>query len=163
MPRWPKQKTRLGMDRYGRTPIWYHAMNGDLDAVRSEIAGGADPNFGDDVNYSPLHAAVQEGRIEVIRFLLESGADPNKVDNHGNGPLWTAILTAPKELRVQIIILMLDAGADPDNRNRYDRSPREAANVIAHGLEVPFANAERHDSTSDSADPTSPKTHSGEV
>jgi ankyrin repeat protein len=137
------------MDRYGRTLLWQYAAEGNLTAVRSEIASGADPNFGDDVNYSPLHVAVQNGRIEVIRFLLESGADPNKTDKHGNSPLWTAILSAPKELKVSIISQLLNEGADPDHKNLYGRSPRDAANTIAHGLEISFASAESRDSTRD--------------
>jgi ankyrin repeat protein len=107
------------------------------------IAAGSDPSFGDDVNYSPLHVAVQEGRVEVIRLLLASGADSNKTDNHGNSPLWTAVLSAPKDSRVEIITLLLEAGADPDHRNHYGHSPRDAANKIAHGLEAPFVGAVR--------------------
>ena len=80
------------MDRYGRTPLWHHCFNGDLEAASEAVAAGADPSFGDDVNYSPLHVAVQEGRVAVIRLLLASSADPNKTDNHGNSPLWTAVL-----------------------------------------------------------------------
>jgi ankyrin repeat protein len=75
MPRWPKRKERPGMDRYGRTPLWYHCFNGDLEAASEAIAAGADPSFGDDVDYSPLHVAVQEGRLAVIRLLVASGAD----------------------------------------------------------------------------------------
>lgn len=126
------------MDEYGRTPLWYHALNGDLDGLRAELAGGADPSFGDDVNYSPLHAAVQAGQVEAIRILLAAGADPSKADDHGNGPLWTAVLSAPDAVRVEIISLLLAAGADPDHKNRVGCSPREVATEIGHGLERPF-------------------------
>lgn len=139
MPRWPKRKNRPGVDRYGRTPLWYHAMNGDLAGIRAELASAADPSFGDDVNYSPLHVAVQEGRVEAIRLLLAAGADPNKTDNHGNGPLWTAVCSAPNEVRGEIITLLLAAGAAPDHKNRYDRSPRDAATTRGGGLDLPFA------------------------
>jgi ankyrin repeat protein len=100
MPRWPKRKERPGMDRYGRTPLWHHCFNGDLEAASEVIAAGADPSFDDDVNYSPLHVAVQERRVAVIRLRLASGADPNKTDNHGNSPPWNAVLSAPRDLRV---------------------------------------------------------------
>jgi uncharacterized protein len=143
MPRWPKRKERPGMDRYGRTPLWHHCFNGDLQAASEAIAAGADPSFGDDVNYSPLHVAVQEGRVAVIRLLLASGADPNKTDNHGNSPLWTAVLSAPRDLRVEIITLHLEAGAEPDHKNRYGHSPRDAANKIANGLGKAFVEAVR--------------------
>lgn len=138
MPRWPKRKPRPGMDEYGRTPLWYHALNGDIAGIRVELSSGADPSSGDDVNYSPLHAAVQEGRVEAIRVLLAAGADPSKSDNHGNGPLWTAVMSAPNAVRVEIITLLLAGGADPDHKNRYGSSPRKAAAEIGHGLEVPF-------------------------
>ena len=139
MPRWPKRKPRPGMDEYGRTPLWYHALNGDVVGIRAELAAGADPSFGDDVSYSPLHAAVQEGRVEAVQVLLAAGADPNKADKHGNGPLWMAVLSAPKAVRVEIIAALLVAGADPDHKNRVGRSPREVATEIGHGLELPFA------------------------
>lgn len=138
MPRWPKHKPRPGMDHYGRTPLWHHALAGDLAGIRAELATGADPSFGDDVNYSPLHAAVQEGRVEAVKLLLEAGADPNKVDNHGNGPLWTAVLTAPQSARAELIAVLLAAGADPDRKNRHGRSPRGMAETIGHGLEKSF-------------------------
>lgn len=139
MPRWPKRKLRPGMDQYGRTPLWHRALAGDLAGIRAELAGGADPSFGDDVDYSPLHAAVQGGRVEAVKLLLDAGADPNKVDNHGNGPLWTAVLTAPQAARAELIAVLLTAGADPDRKNRHGRSPREMAVTIGHGLEEPFA------------------------
>lgn len=141
MSRFPKRKTRPGMDEYGRTPLWYHALNGDVAGLQIELAGGTDPSFGDDVDYSPLHAAVQQGYIEIIRVLLAAGANPNKADKHGNGPLWTACLTAPNNLRVEIISILLKAGADANHRNLAGRSPREMALQIGHGLEVPFASS----------------------
>jgi ankyrin repeat protein len=138
MPRWPKRKPRPGVDEYGRTKLWYHALHGDLAAARDAVDSGADVNAGDDVNYTPLHAAVQEGCLPVIDFLLEAGADPNAVDSHGNGPLWVAVLSAPKDLRVEIITRLLRAGALPHLQNRHGKSPYDLAMEIRHGLEVPF-------------------------
>ncbi len=141
----PKQELTPvpGIDKSGRTPLWYHAANGDIAGVRAELAGGADPSFGDNLNYSPLHVAVQNGRIEVIGLLLEAGADPNKTDTHGNTPLWTAVLSAPMQVKVEIVTQLLRSGANPDHKNRADKSPRDAANTIAGGIEVPFAGVEK--------------------
>jgi uncharacterized protein len=86
MPRWPKRKPRPGVDEYGRTPLWYHAFRGDVVAVREAIDSAANVNAGDDVNYAPLHVAVQAGRVPVIEALIAAGADPNAVDRHGNSP-----------------------------------------------------------------------------
>jgi ankyrin repeat protein len=79
------------------------------------------------------------GRTEAIELLLAGGADPNQTDPHGNGALWTAVLSAPKEVRVEIITRLLRAGADADHKNRYGRSPRDAASTIGYGVELPFA------------------------
>jgi hypothetical protein len=141
----PKQKLTpvSGIDKFGRTPLWYHAANGDVAEVRAELVSGADPSLGDDYNYSPLHVAVQNGRIEVIQLLLEAGADPNKTDTHGNNPLWTAVLAAPMQAKVKIITQLLGSGANPDHKNRAGKSPRDAANTIAGGIEIPFAGVEK--------------------
>lgn len=133
MPRWPKRKDRPGVDRYGRTPLWYHVMSGDLAGLRAELAAGADPSFGDDVNYSPLHVAAQEGRAEAVRLLLAAGANPNKADEHGNGPLWTAVhqacLARRTDDNLEVVRLLLAAGADPNRKNRYGHSPRDSAEL----------------------------------
>ena len=133
MPRWPKRKDRPGVDRYGRTPLWYHAMGGDLGGIQAELVCGADPSFGDDVNYSPLHVAAQEGRVGAIRLLLDAGADPNKTDEHGNGPLWTAVYQACLARRtndnLEVVRCLLAAGADPERKNKYGHSPRDSAEL----------------------------------
>ncbi|MBX9624018.1 MAG: ankyrin repeat domain-containing protein [Gemmataceae bacterium] len=121
MPRWPKRKLRPGVDEYGRTPLWNLAFAGDLAEMRRELAGGANPNQGDDAGYTPLHVAIQEKRVEAVTLLLENGADPNRADNHGNVPLWTAVQNWGKDDRV--ILLLLRAGADPRVENNYGCSP----------------------------------------
>jgi hypothetical protein len=138
MPPSPDRRPPPDADRNGRTPLWYHALSGDLAAVRAELSAGSDPSFGDNTNYSPLHVAVQGGWVEVIQLLIESGANPNKADHFGNNPLWTAILSAPKESKVEIINLLLGSGANPDHKNRVNKSPRDAAITIGCGLEIPF-------------------------
>lgn len=139
MPRWPKRKLRPHVDEYGRSPLWYQAAAGDVDAVRRELQGGADPDAGDDVNYGALHVAVQEGHVAVATLLLKAGADPNKLDKHGNGPLSVALVQGDNASQLPLIKLLLRAGANPHQKNHYGLSPFEVATEIGHGLEVPFA------------------------
>lgn len=120
-----------------RTPLpelWSHARSGDSAGLRKELAGGADPNLGDDAGFTPLQAAVLGGHSDAISILVSAGADPNRVDRYGNGPLWTAVLSAPLPLRVEIVRLLLKAGAEPDRKNQHGRSPRDMAVEIGSGV-----------------------------
>jgi ankyrin repeat protein len=137
MPRWPKRKERPGVDRYGRTPLWYHAAKGDLAGVRLELSAGADPSAGDDAGYTPLHVAVQEGQVGVIRLLLAAGADPRRVDRHGAGPLWTAAFSAPAAVRNEIAALLVSAGADPDEKSQWGPSLRDTIAEKRLGIVLP--------------------------
>jgi ankyrin repeat protein len=123
-------------------------MNGDLAGIQAELVSGADASFGDDVNYSPLHAAAQEGQVEAVRLLLTAGADPNKADEHGNGPLWTAVhqacLVRRTDANLEVVRLLLAAGADPDHMNNYGRSPRENAELRDKAVAALFPSCARH-------------------
>ncbi len=114
--------------------LWTHARNGDLAGLRKELAGGVDPNLGDDAEFTPLQAAVLQGHLDALPILLSAGADPNRVDRYGNGPLWTAVSSVPLYVRVEIIRLLLNAGADPDCKNHHGRSPRDMAGEIGRGV-----------------------------
>ena len=50
-------------------------QSGNLEAVRQEIARGADVNERDGMGASPLHDAAWSGRLEIAAFLIEHGAD----------------------------------------------------------------------------------------
>jgi ankyrin repeat protein len=140
VPRWPKRKPRLGVDEYGRTPLWNKAAEGDLEAVTRAISEGADPNQGDDVGYTPLHVSIQNGHVAIVELLLNAGANPNVYDKYGNGTLCTATLTPQIALPTQVAIIriLLRAGADPDHQNAYGRTPRQIATTSTHGINDPF-------------------------
>src|SRR5690349_7649772 len=90
----PKRNQRPGVDPYGRTPLHYAALEGNVPAIESLLAAGASPNAQDDNGWTPLHFAAQERRLEAAELLLARGADPSIVDSHGNGPLGTAVFNA---------------------------------------------------------------------
>jgi ankyrin repeat protein len=127
MPSWPWRKPRPGVDAYGRSPLWYAAMDGDLKALERLLKGGADPTASDKDGYGALHVAAQGRHLAVVERLLAAGADPNVADKHGNGPLWTAGYYAGPgvdgEAAFEVVARLLAAGADPAHLNRVGKAP----------------------------------------
>jgi uncharacterized protein len=113
------------VDRAGRSPLHYAAVNDDLDAAEAELARGADVGLQDHQGMTPLHAAAQQGSVNVARVLLARGAPVDSVDQWGNTPLWRAVFN--KSGDPALIQMLLDAGADPDRLNAAGNSPRGLA------------------------------------
>lgn len=137
MPRWPKRHDRVGVDRYGRTPLWYFAASGDLAGMRQQLTEGADPNVGDDTGFTPLHAAVQNGQCEAVRLLLAAGADPRREDNRGAGPIWVAVFSSPAAVRDELVAILLTAGVDPDEKSGWGPTLRETVAEKTLNVKLP--------------------------
>ena len=56
------------------------AKNGNIEAAVYAIRHGANPNFKDADNYTPLSAAIKKSRSEIVRLLINFGAKVNKDD-----------------------------------------------------------------------------------
>jgi ankyrin repeat protein len=97
----------------GMDELQYAAYCGDLEAVGSLLAEGADPSASDDFGYTALHwnarmACAPGDRVGVAKALLTAGSNPNHRDKQGNSVLESATeATAHPEL----INLLKDRGA----------------------------------------------------
>ena len=95
------------------------ARHGDWDdqqvphSVSHLLALGADPNFGNDENVTPLMGAAHDGRLEPLDTLLNAGADPNKGDVHG----MRALMFAAHEGRTDVVRRLLEAKANPNEKD----------------------------------------------
>ena len=115
----------------GFSPLHYAVRNGNAEAMRVLLDGGADLNLQSGDQSSPLLLATINGNYDLARTLLEAGADPNLLSDDGAGPLFAALniewslrtwYPQPQAFRQQetdyleLMELLLDAGADPNAR-----------------------------------------------
>jgi uncharacterized protein len=117
------------MDRAGRTPLHYAALEGDMGEVLRLLADGSDPDASDSTGFTPLHFAAQEYKVDAVRELVRGGASVDVANGHGNTPLWTAVFNS--EGRGEIIALLRAAGANPAHVNNAGRTPVQLARTIA--------------------------------
>mgnify|MGYP000586704630 CR=1 FL=1 len=87
--------------------IWEAAWTGDVEAVKSQLAAGADLNKKDSIGRTPLYYSALEGHTEVAELLIAKGADVNAKTNTGRTPLHYGARAGHKE----IIELLISKGA----------------------------------------------------
>jgi uncharacterized protein len=132
----PKRIPRAGIDEYGRSALHHAAINGDVDAINLLIKNGSDINQQDDNGYTALHFSALKYHHNIVVKLISLGSDVNLHDIYGNGPLWTAVMNSRGTLT--IVTALLKANANPDHKNINNKSPREMANTIKNGIDLPF-------------------------
>ena len=98
------------------------AESGDLEAIRSFIAAGADVNQRKTENgATALHGAAAFGRVDSIKLLLENGAGIELRNKDGSTPLFIAAFFCQEGA----VKTLLKAGADTDARDNKGTSPRD--------------------------------------
>jgi ankyrin repeat protein len=87
------------------------ALNGNLDAVRKLVAGGARI---DTPGWTPLIYAATGGHNDVVTFLAQRGANLDAASPNGT----TALMMAVREHRLDTARLLIGRGADINHRNQ---------------------------------------------
>ncbi len=85
----------------GFTPLHIAAFVRNVEAARSLLGAGADPNVLATACFArvtPLGTCGVSGANEVARLLLEHGADPHLTADHGFTPLDAAVVNGNTEL-----------------------------------------------------------------
>lgn len=106
---------------------------GDLAAVETLLASGADPDAHDQVNNTALIFAARDGRLSIARLLIERGATVDWIDGEGVTPL---ILAAFKG-HLGLVKLLLDHKARRDLRDQWGRRALDYA--LRRGPNDPIA------------------------
>lgn len=106
-------------DESGDTSVHNAAWSGQLEILRylvEEMDGRWAFTRVNDLDYTPLHAAVDKGSLECARYLLAQGHDPNATahvlceDKLG----WSILDCAVKNGNEDMVRLLLEWKADPD-------------------------------------------------
>ena len=65
-------------DAFGRTPLWYAADRGNMDAAMVLLHGAANPGQPDQSGVTAFLHALEKGHAELASGMLAEGADPNQ-------------------------------------------------------------------------------------
>jgi ankyrin repeat protein len=79
------KKERPVVDRMGRSPLHYAALDGKMAVAQRLLTKGADPSTPDDKGWTPLHFAVQDQRLAMVK--LAAWAHPKRKNKYGVSPL----------------------------------------------------------------------------
>lgn len=118
------------------------ARTGDIEAVKKELAAGANVNAPEADGTSALLWAAYQSSPELVQLLLKAGADVNAANSFGVTPL----LQAARYGDAATISELLKAGADLKKAERDGETPLMAAaragsvaavkSLIEHGADV---------------------------
>lgn len=111
----------------GLTALHFAVREGDMEAVKTLLEGGADVNQVSEFGWSPLLTATQNRYYKIGEYLLQKGADPNISNGGGWNPLYIATdnrnieagdypTRRPDLDHLAFIRLLLEHGADPNIR-----------------------------------------------
>lgn len=84
--------------------------NTTYDQIELMLKNGADPNWPDLNNNSPLHHAAWKKSFDITSLLLRHGAKPNNINRDKSTPLHVAARLGERD----IVNILLKYGADPD-------------------------------------------------
>lgn len=101
-----------GSERYGRTPLYLAAKQGDLEMAAILLNHGASVNKGEG-NKTPLHIAAKNGHLKMVHLLLANGAETDADAGGGYTPLYSAFQVGlyPRQTHIEVCRALLKAGA----------------------------------------------------
>lgn len=127
----------------GRTALHWAAVRGDLKAVRTLIAFGADLNALSNAHWSPLHSGSLSNSPEVLELLVRGGAKLEEPNNRGDTALSIVALVHDNESFLDILSRL---GANIHTANQRGETLLHRASIrdntrnvrwlIAHGIDA---------------------------
>lgn len=118
------------MDRAGRSPFHYAALEGDTRRIAELMEAGEELDSPDFNGFTALHFAAQEYQVDAARMLLDQGAQVDLVNDFGNTPLFVAVANSLG--RGDLIALLRERGADVLHANFSGQTPIGLARLIGN-------------------------------
>lgn len=101
-------------------PDWKEAItSGDIEAIRTQLASGAEVNALDRYGQTGLMLAAHKGDALVVLELVEHGADLNRTAKFGLSALLLAVIGDHPE----VVRVLVEAGADTTLRGSERAAP----------------------------------------
>ena len=91
-------------------PLLQAAKQGDVEAVRSLLDGGADPNEAHGDGLTALHIAAERGHVGIAELLIDAGAEVGAKTRIGS---YTPLHLAGRGGHTDVALALLEAGSDP--------------------------------------------------
>lgn len=142
-------------DKYGRPPVFYAAVNGDVSVLKVLLNHGVDINELDENGNTQLIWAVKMGKQseEYYRFLIDNGIDLDAKNQYSGR---TALMWSAWDNRTApwILQMLLDSGADVNlTDNDGENALMFAATASLDGVSVKSLIDHGADVTSYAKDP----------
>ena len=93
--------------------------NNDIKHIQKLIELGADVNYKNKYDDTPLSKAIFKGKIDIIKLLIELGADVNHENIDGETPLIRSLYNN----KIDILKLLIELGANVDHENIDGHTP----------------------------------------
>lgn len=111
------------------------ARKGDLDAMAEALVNGADIDYREGDNRTPvMHCAINatgggDHRYAVCKFLLDAGADPNAANRRG----FSILHLLANGNQDDLVDLLLDYGANPNVYSKTGSTPPDYETPLHEG------------------------------
>jgi ankyrin repeat protein len=107
---------------YGGHPLHHAAYFGNIEAIRSWLASGADVNVANIYEQTPLMQASVSLEEECVMELLRLGANVQIKDDDDNTALFYVVHNHNLEKMERIAKMLIKAGCDPIMRNNQNET-----------------------------------------
>jgi ankyrin repeat protein len=143
----PTSHNQQWISTVGSTPFWRAAQGTDVPAMRTLVAGGADPKIATNGGTTALMVAAGLGYagnfsqqmpdswIPAVQYCLDVGLDINAADGQG----YTALHGAAYRGDNDLVKFLVSKGAKLDARNKRGWSVTDMANAPSLRSSVPLA------------------------